>query len=101
MIFLLPILVVGTESANFAKVEASPSMHYRFIARQGLVNARICRLHDCAAAQSAGGSHGEIELGRQALAALERVGIADNSNEIAGQLAYGHQRLLEVAMGLA
>ena len=32
---------------------------------------------------------------------LERVGIADRAAQIAGTLSYGHQRLLEVAMGLA
>ena len=33
--------------------------------------------------------------------ALERVGLADRAATLAGNLAYGHQRLLEVAMGLA
>ncbi len=33
--------------------------------------------------------------------ALGRVGLSARSAEIAGNLAYGHQRLLEVAMGLA
>ncbi len=33
--------------------------------------------------------------------ALIRTGLADKADEIAGQLAYGHQRLLEVSMGLA
>ena len=33
--------------------------------------------------------------------ALERTGLADRAHATAGQLAYGHQRLLEVAMGLA
>ena len=33
--------------------------------------------------------------------ALERVGLAERALVPAGQLAYGHQRLLEVAMGLA
>ncbi|MHA6686924.1 ABC transporter ATP-binding protein [Mesorhizobium sp. A556] len=33
--------------------------------------------------------------------ALARVGLADRVDTPAGQLAYGHQRLLEVAMGLA
>jgi branched-chain amino acid transport system ATP-binding protein len=32
---------------------------------------------------------------------LARVGLADRAGQIAGTLAYGHQRLLEVAMGLA
>jgi branched-chain amino acid transport system ATP-binding protein len=34
-------------------------------------------------------------------AALARVGLEDRAAAIAGTLAYGHQRLLEVAMGLA
>nr|WP_210323957.1 ABC transporter ATP-binding protein [Agrobacterium sp. AGB01] len=34
-------------------------------------------------------------------AVLEQVGLAQYANETAGALAYGHQRLLEVAMGLA
>ena len=32
---------------------------------------------------------------------LARVGLADRAEQIAGTLSYGHQRLLEVAMGLA
>lgn len=34
-------------------------------------------------------------------AALEKVGLADRRTQAAGTLSYGHQRLLEVAMGLA
>jgi branched-chain amino acid transport system ATP-binding protein len=34
-------------------------------------------------------------------AALARVDLADRANQIAGDLSYGHQRLLEIAMGLA
>ncbi len=33
--------------------------------------------------------------------ALARVGLADRAGETAGDLSYGHQRLLEIAMGLA
>ena len=33
--------------------------------------------------------------------ALSRVELADRSTQIAGDLSYGHQRLLEIAMGLA
>lgn len=33
--------------------------------------------------------------------ALDRVGLAEYVNDIAGDLSYGHQRLLEIAMGLA
>jgi len=32
---------------------------------------------------------------------LERVNLSDRVNQIAGDLSYGHQRLLEIAMGLA
>ena len=41
------------------------------------------------------------ELARRADEALLQVGIADRSSQKASGLAYGHQRLLEVAMGLA
>lgn len=40
-------------------------------------------------------------LHRGVLEALERTGLADRRNTLAGNLSYGHQRLLEVAMGLA
>jgi branched-chain amino acid transport system ATP-binding protein len=32
---------------------------------------------------------------------LERVGLSDRTDQIAGDQSYGHQRLLEIAMGLA
>ncbi|MEI5679244.1 MULTISPECIES: ABC transporter ATP-binding protein [unclassified Mesorhizobium] len=35
------------------------------------------------------------------MTALERTGLADRADSLAGTLSYGHQRLLEVAMGLA
>ncbi|WP_127115802.1 ABC transporter ATP-binding protein [Shimia sediminis] len=40
-------------------------------------------------------------LDRRITAVLERVGIKDRSRQIAGDLSYGHQRILEIAMGLA
>jgi branched-chain amino acid transport system ATP-binding protein len=46
-----------------------------------------------------GRSKGRLRTG--VTEALERVGLADRASLPAGQLAYGHQRLLEVAMGLA
>ena len=46
-----------------------------------------------------GRSRGAVRHG--AMEALERVGLASRAHERAGTLAYGHQRLLEVAMGLA
>ena len=48
---------------------------------------------------SDGRSKGAIRAG--VMEALERTGLADRAHVPAGQLAYGHQRLLEVAMGLA
>lgn len=36
-----------------------------------------------------------------ALKALARVGLDDRADQIAGDLSYGHQRLLEIAMGVA
>jgi branched-chain amino acid transport system ATP-binding protein len=41
------------------------------------------------------------DLARRSDEALHQVGLADRSNRKASSLAYGHQRLLEVAMGLA
>ncbi|MER9894635.1 ABC transporter ATP-binding protein [Mesorhizobium sp. M0119] len=46
-----------------------------------------------------GRSKGAVHIG--VMAALERTGLADRAQIPAGQLSYGHQRLLEVAMGLA
>ncbi|MDX8432062.1 MULTISPECIES: ABC transporter ATP-binding protein [Mesorhizobium] len=46
-----------------------------------------------------GRSKGAVKAG--VMAALERTGLADRAHMPAGQLSYGHQRLLEVAMGLA
>ena len=45
--------------------------------------------------------HGNEKAVSQAVdAALARVGLADRARQIAGDLSYGHQRLLEIAMGL-
>ncbi|MBZ9842139.1 ABC transporter ATP-binding protein [Mesorhizobium sp. CA5] len=46
-----------------------------------------------------GRTNGQVRSG--VMAALERTGLADRAGALAGQLSYGHQRLLEVAMGLA
>ncbi|MBZ9849761.1 ABC transporter ATP-binding protein [Mesorhizobium sp. CA14] len=46
-----------------------------------------------------GRTKGQVRSG--VMAALERTGLADRGGTLAGQLSYGHQRLLEVAMGLA
>lgn len=44
-------------------------------------------------------THGALASGVEE--ALERVGLAGRAETLAGNLSYGHQRLLEVAMGLA
>jgi branched-chain amino acid transport system ATP-binding protein len=44
--------------------------------------------------------HGR-DLQAETIAALARVGLAARADQIAGALSYGHQRLLEIAMGLA
>jgi branched-chain amino acid transport system ATP-binding protein len=49
------------------------------------------------AAQSAGA----LDLDAEVAAALAQVNLAGFGEELAGNLSYGHQRLLEVAMGLA
>jgi branched-chain amino acid transport system ATP-binding protein len=46
-----------------------------------------------------GGDESKTE--QRAAAALERVGLLDRANQLAGDLSYGHQRLLEIAMGLS
>ncbi|HEY6633092.1 MAG TPA: ABC transporter ATP-binding protein [Rhizobiaceae bacterium] len=43
--------------------------------------------------------HGAVHAG--VMSALSRVGLAGREHAVAGTLSYGHQRLLEVAMGLA
>ena len=43
----------------------------------------------------------EKETAKRVTDALERVGIADRANQLAGDLSYGHQRLLEIAMGIS
>ena len=46
-------------------------------------------------------SRGAHPIRAAAMAALERVGLKDRADQIAGTLSYGHQRVLEIAMGLA
>lgn len=53
-------------------------------------------LSDKAAGRGAGGS-----LHDRTMEALERVNLGELAQQIAGSLSYGHQRLLEIAMGLA
>ncbi len=48
--------------------------------------------------RTAGGDRQTVET--RVEAALDRVGLADRARQVAGDLAYGHQRLLEIAMGL-
>jgi len=43
----------------------------------------------------------EKETAKRVADALERVSIADRADQLAGDLSYGHQRLLEIAMGIS
>ena len=43
----------------------------------------------------------KVEIEPEARDMLAAVGLADRASDRAGEMAYGHQRLLEVAMGLA
>ena len=45
--------------------------------------------------------HGHRALDEEVAHLLARVGLADSAGIVAGTLPYGHQRLLEVALGLA
>jgi branched-chain amino acid transport system ATP-binding protein len=56
---------------------------------------------DSTATSGARGLTPASELQRRVGEALERVGLADRRDAKASTLSYGHQRLLEVAMGLA
>jgi branched-chain amino acid transport system ATP-binding protein len=53
------------------------------------------------AVQRAGAPDRTGDLTAGTFAALGRVGLEDRARDTAGTLAYGHQRLLEIAMGLA
>ena len=46
-------------------------------------------------------SRGSRDLDADVQGALARVGLAGREAQLAGELSYGHQRLLELAMGLA
>ena len=46
-------------------------------------------------------SHGSRDLAVDVRAGLARVGLRGREDQSAGTLSYGHQRLLEIAMGLA
>ncbi len=41
------------------------------------------------------------ELHHRTMAVLNQVGLAEHADKIAGTLSYGHQRILEIAMGIA
>ncbi len=47
------------------------------------------------------GTRGEAGVTAKVDEVLTRVGIADRAAQLAGDLSYGHQRVLEIAMGLA
>jgi branched-chain amino acid transport system ATP-binding protein len=62
------------------------------------IYARLSVLENVALAAQGGHRQGTSPA---PLTALEQVGLAHRTDQIAGTLSYGHQRLLEIAMGLA
>jgi len=42
-----------------------------------------------------------VQVDREVVTALGKVGLTERADQVAGDLSYGHQRLLEIAMGLA
>lgn len=58
-------------------------------------------LHDNVALAAQRRLAGGEGLREAVAAALDQVGLADRAGQTAGDLSYGHQRLLEIAMGLA
>lgn len=52
------------------------------------------------AARRLGVAKGSVTVHQRVADALERVSLYDRVDQIAGDLSYGHQRLLEIAMGL-
>ncbi len=66
-----------------------------------LENAAIAAQNRFHASPATIPTDGHPDIYRNANAALQQVGITALQDEPAGAIAYGHQRLLEVAMGLA
>lgn len=58
-------------------------------------------LHENIALALRRGRKSQAEVTPLVLAALARVGLHERADQVAGELSYGHQRLLEIAMGLA
>lgn len=52
------------------------------------------------AARRLGTTKGSATVDQRVADALERVSLSDRVDQIAGDLSYGHQRLLEIAMGV-
>ncbi len=65
------------------------------------VFANLPVVENVALAVRRGAAVSEKEVMRKVQGVLERVGLADRFEQIAGDLSYGHQRILEIAMGLA
>ncbi len=80
---------------------AQSSMRWRGGVRRGGVRPLAPAARPNAAAMEARGLTPSAELEARVGEALARVGLADRRDARASTLAYGHQRLLEIAMGLA
>jgi branched-chain amino acid transport system ATP-binding protein len=79
-----------TELPDFKRVRRGIAYTFQITSIYGNLSAEE---NVALAAHQPGRSGGRVHLAR--------VGLADRAAQIAGTLSYGHQRLLEVAMGLA
>ena len=86
------VLVLDNVDAGYGEVQVLRGMSLTLRRREVL-----CML----GLNGAGKRYSPAALRQASLSALGRVGLRDHADAVAGNLAYGHQRLLEVAMGLA
>jgi len=86
-------------SALPAHVRVAQGMAYTFQITSVFSNLSVAENVALAARRRLG--RDKIAVQSEVKHALDRVGLADRMAQIAGDLAYGHQRLLEIAMGLA
>lgn len=86
-------------SALAAHTRVSLGMAYTFQITSVFANLSVAENVALGARRRLG--RDRIAVSTEVKQALERVGLAERIDQIAGDLSYGHQRLLEIAMGLA
>lgn len=95
--------VIGFDNRNITHLPAHKRVRlgiaYTFQITSIFANLTVHDNLALAVQQTLSDGRGSVEKG--IADALARIGLSERSRELAGQLAYGHQRLLELAMGLA